>query len=545
MQDKRGNKTSSILIIYTGRPRSLVNLYPDNGLANLAAALIKNGHTTKIVDFGTVETIRLMVPPIISLWLRQVYVHREKLWRKLWRNIQLFCIDQILGFFRKRFERKISHDILNIIKTENIDFVGFKLFTGNGFKGAVSISRRIKQSFPKVKIFAGGPGVDSARKYIYNFCECFDALSYGYGEETIVMLAEFVQGRRKLEEIPNLIFKKDGEIITTPQKWTKNLDDMPFPVYDENVYLSMRGNQKVKVIVLEDSRGCNNKCAFCYHPWKGGNFIRVKTAKRIVDEMEPMITKYGINSFRFAGSSPPPKLIESIADEIIGRGLKVSYFFMARTDFWNEERFRKIKRSGGLSILFGIESGSQYLLDKINKNYTVDLIKRAITSAKEAGIFAIGSFIFPLPFENKATLEETLTLIRELKFDSYIIYPPFIEPGSDWANNPEKYNIEIPINRVKCIKAWLYFDPINPAYLLPLVYKIDGKNVRQIFNERNDFVKILIKEGIFRRAGESDALLSYKVGLSPEELSHLLNPLFFSGDYVAISQILKRLNKSL
>ncbi len=218
---------------------------------------------------------------------------------------------------------------------------------------------------------------------------------------------------------------------------------------------------------------------------------------------------------------------------------------MARTDFWNEERFRKIKRSGGLSILFGIESGSQYLLDKINKNYTVDLIKRAITSAKEAGIFAIGSFIFPLPFENKATLEETLTLIRELKFDSYIIYPPFIEPGSDWANNPEKYNIEIPINRVKCIKAWLYFDPINPAYLLPLVYKIDGKNVRQIFNERNDFVKILIKEGIFRRAGESDALLSYKVGLSPEELSHLLNPLFFSGDYVAISQILKRLNKSL
>ncbi len=545
MQDKRDNKTSSILIIYTGRPRSLVNLYPDNGLANLAASLIKNGHTTKILDFGTVETIRLMVPRIISLWLKRIYVHREKLWRKLWRNIQLFCIDQILSFFRKRFEHKISHDILNIIQTEKIDFVGFKLFTGNGFRSAVSISRRIKQSFPDVKIFAGGPAIDGGRKYIYNLCECFDALNYGYGEETIVMLAEFVQGRRKLEEIPNLIFKKAGKIITTPRKWTKNLDNMPFPVYDENVYLSMKGNQKVKVIVFDDSRGCNNKCAFCYHPWKGGNFIRTKTAKRIVDEMESMITKYGISSFRFAGSNPPPKLIESIADEIIERGLKVSYFFMTRADFWDEERFRKIKRSGALSIFFGIESGSQYLLDKINKNYTVDLIKRTVMSAKKAGIFVIGSFIFPLPFENKATLEETLTLIRELKFDSYIILPPFVEPGSDWANNPEKYNIEILINRVKLIKSWLYFDPINPPCLLPLVYKIDGKNVRQIFNERNNFVKILIKEGIFRSAGESDALLSYKVGLSPEELSHLLNPLFFSGDYVAISQILKRLNKPL
>ena len=539
MTNENIQKTSSLLISYTGYPKNLTNLYPDNGLASLAACLIKNGHKIKILDYGTVDTMRLMSPGIIRRWLKKIYTKRRKIWGKT----QLFFIEKVLVSFRKRFENKTAKDILNIIKSERIDFIGFKLFVGGSFKGSISIAKKIKRRYPNLKIFAGGPTVDICREHIYREFDGFDALAYGEGEETIVMLAEFVQGRVELEEIPNLIFRRDGKIITTKAKRVEDLNNLPFPVYDEDVYLSMRSNKKVKAIVFDESRGCPYRCAFCNHREKSGTFTRTKTAKRIVDEMEFMITKYGINSFRFAGSNPPPKLMENVADEIMERGLEVYYHFMARVDFSNEGMLRKMKKSGALSVLFGIESGSQYLLDKLNKNCKVNQIKTAVKAAKKTDLFIIGSFIFPLPFENDATKEETINLVKELKLDGLFINPPGVFPGTEWAKNPDKYNIEISVTTAEFAKCWLYFDIDSARGFLP--YTVNGKNGKEIITEERNFIRTLIKQGLFRTAGEDGTLLSHKIGILPEEFSHLLNPLFFSGDYVAISQILKRLNKPL
>ena len=539
MKNRNIQKTSSLLVSYTGCPRNLTNLYPDNGLASLAACLIKNGHKTKILDYGTVDTMRLMSPGIIRKWLKKIYTKRGKIWGET----QLFFIKKVLVIFRKRFENKTAKDILNIIKSERIDFIGFKLFVGDGFRGSISTAKKIKRRYPNLKIFAGGPTVDICHEHIYREFDGFDALAYGEGEETIVMLAEFVQGRVELEEIPNLIFRRDGKIITTKAKRVEDLNNLPFPVYDEDVYLSMRSNKKVKAIVFDESRGCSYRCAFCNHREKSGTFTRTKTAKRIVDEMEFMITKYEISSFRFAGSNPPLKLMESIAEEVMARGLKVYYHFMARVDFSNEGMLRKMKKSGALSVLFGIESGSQYLLDKLNKNCKVNQIKTAVKAAKKTDLFVIGSFIFPLPFENDATKEETINLVKELKLDGLFINPPGVFPGTEWAKNPDKYNIEISVTTAEFAKCWLYFDIDSAHGFLP--YTVNGKNRKEIITEERNFIRTLIKQGLFRTAGEDGALLSHKVGILPEEFSHLLNPLFFSGDYVAISQILKRLNKPL
>jgi len=539
MSNKSDQGTSSLLVSYTGCPRNLTNLYPDNGLANLAACLIANGHKTKILDYGTVETMRLMSSGVIGRWLKKIYTKRGKIGGKT----QLFFIKKVLVIFRKRFENKTAKDILNIIKSERIDFIGFKLFVGDGFRGSISMAKKIKRKYPKVRIFAGGPTVDICCEHIYREFDGFDALAYGEGEETIVMLAEFVQGRVELEKIPNLIIRRDGKIITTSAKRVENLNNLPFPVYDEDVYLSMRGNKKVKAIVFDESRGCPYRCAFCNHREKSGTFTRTKTAKRIVDEMEFIIKKYGISSFRFAGSNPPPKLMESIAEEIMKRGLKVYYHFMARVNFSKEEMFHKMKKAGAVSVLFGIESGSQYLLDKINKNCKVNQIKTAVKAAKKAGLFVIGSFIFPLPFENDSTKEETINLVKELKLDGFFINPPGVFPGTEWAKDPDKYNIEMSASPAEFAKCWMYIDIDSASGFLP--GRFNGKDYKEISIEKRNFVKVLIKEGLFRTAGEDGTLLSHKIGILPEEFSHLLNPLFFSGDYVAISQILKRLNKPL
>lgn len=538
MFNKSNQGTSSLLISYTGCPRNLTNLYPDNGLASLAACLIANGHKIKILDFGTVETIKLMVPEIIREWLKKAYAKKGKAWGK----IQLFFIERVLDILRKHFENKIAKDIINIIESEGIDFIGFKLFVGNGFKGSVSIAKKIKRKYPALKIFAGGPTVDICGKYIFKEFNGFDALAYGEAEKTIVMLAEFVQGKRQLEEIPNLIFRRNGRNITTSGERIENLDSLPFPVYDEDIYLAMKDNHKVKAIVFDESRGCPYRCAFCNHRKKSGTFTRTKTAKRIVDEMEFMITKYGINSFRFAGSNPPSQLMEDIAEEIMAKGLKVYFHFMARVDFSKEEMFQKMKKSGGLSVLFGIESGSQYLLDKLHKNCKVNQIITAVKAAKKAGLFVIGSFIFPLPFENDATKEETINLIRELNLDGFFINPPGVFPGTEWANNPDKYGIKILDTAAEFARYWLYFDIDSAKGHIP--YRVNDKSEQGIITEERDFVNTIAKAGLFRIAGEDGALLSRKVGKSPEEFNRLVNAMFFTGNYIAIARLLKRLNKS-
>ena len=109
MQNKGNQMTSSLLICYLGCPRNLTNLYPDNGLASLAGCLIKNGHKTKILDYGTVDTRRLMSPGIIRGWLKKVYTKRGKIWART----QLFLIEKVLAIFRKCFENKTAKDILN------------------------------------------------------------------------------------------------------------------------------------------------------------------------------------------------------------------------------------------------------------------------------------------------------------------------------------------------------------------------------------------------------------------------------------------------
>jgi radical SAM superfamily enzyme YgiQ (UPF0313 family) len=74
-----------------------------------------------------------------------------------------------------------------------------------------------------VKVFGGGPHVDWFHEMIYDVTDVFDVLAYGEGEETIVLLAGYIEGRKKLEEIPNLIFRKEGKIITTTEKRIEDL----------------------------------------------------------------------------------------------------------------------------------------------------------------------------------------------------------------------------------------------------------------------------------------------------------------------------------
>ncbi|MCM8760466.1 MAG: radical SAM protein, partial [Candidatus Omnitrophica bacterium] len=201
---------------------------------------------------------------------------------------------------------------------------------------------------------------------IYKVGEFFDALCYGEGEETIVHLADFVAGKKKLEDVPNIIFRKeDGSIVKTPRKFIEELDKLPLAVYTPDVYLNI--NEKLKMLVLDESRGCPNACYFCIHPVKSGK-RRTKSPERVICEIKEYKRRYAVSLFRYAGSSTPGSLIIDIAKRIIEEKLDVKYTSFGHINEFDID-FSLLKSSGCESIFFGLESADEKILkDGMNKN---------------------------------------------------------------------------------------------------------------------------------------------------------------------------------
>ena len=539
--------TKSLLISYAGYPFAPNSFIPDNGLANLASSLINAGHATKILDFNTPDLVERLYPTRLSQSVAPImenlingHAPSVKEIAKLW------LTDKKLNRHRKTEASLIGKELVEIVMKGKIDFVGLKLWHGDGFTGSLRIARELKRVKPELFVFGGGPHVDVFREYVYTATRDFDALVYGEGEETIVMLAEYAKGKRKLQEIPNLIFKSGGGTIVTPMKRIENLDALPYPVYDEDVYPAMKENQKIKMIVLDESRGCNNSCYFCIHPLKSGN-LRVKTAKRVVDEMAEIKKKYGIGVFRYAGSNTPLKLTNEIASEILERNLKVEYTTFGHVRGITPGIFRLLKSSGCFGIFFGVESGSQRILDKsINKGVRVEQVRKAIEYAKDAGLFTAASIIFPCPGETEETQKETINLLSETMPDSAPIQFPVIAPGTEWFKNPGRFGFEF--NEKAFLKKTMGYKiklSFPPRFWKPFPYKINGKNYRQYAEELEKFIERVESIGI--RTGISDeiALLAKYAHISPCEYRDQNRANFLTGNFESIHRQVSKINKNV
>ncbi len=475
------------LVSYSGYPFSPTNFLPDNGLANLAGALKEEGYQVKIFDFNTPRLINRLFPhqfsrkitPLITRILEEGRTSFRDGWRLLrW--------EKILRVHWDRETEKIGKELCGKIEEENPLFVGFKLWNGDGFSGSVTFARMIKRFFPHIPVVGGGPHVDVFKEIIFKFFPVFDVLVYGEGERSIVRLADFFAGKGRLIDIPNLIFQEGTQLITTNEERIENLDDLPFPVYDPEVYPAMEGDEdKIKMFVIDDSRGCNNRCHFCIHPIKSGK-LRFKSPGRIVEEIKRLKSQFNTRIFRYAGSSTPTKILRKTAELILKEGLDIEYTTFGHVRGGNKEDFEILKKSGCYAIFFGIESGNQRILDEtMNKNVTVDKIRETIKLAKEAGIFVAGSLIYPTPLDDEKTREETLKLLEEVKPHSAPVQFPLITPGTEWGENPQKFGFKLTCSREKFLKmAFGQFLKGNGGSLRNIPLKNNNKDSNTQRNQR-------------------------------------------------------------
>ncbi len=539
-----------LLVSYAGYPYTPSSLTPDNGLANLAGALLEAGHDVRVVDYGTLSTMRRLFPEELS---RQVKPLAEAMLSSADAAPAPEQLAQ-LGQFAERLEahqqaqlQQIGRELIEEVGKFRLDFVGFKLWNGDGFSGSVVLAEMLRDEFPRLHIYAGGPQASWFNEVIYRRTDVFDAIACGEAEATIVALAEHATGERNLGDIPAIVYRQNGEVIEVPRAGWLDLNDLPVPVYDTEIYPAMAGDDKIKIVVLDDSRGCPYRCGFCTHPIESGPRLRTASAQLLVDRMERIVREYGISVFRFAGSSTPGSLMYEVAQEILARGLDVQYSCFGHFASADPDHFQVMADSGLYAIFFGIESGCQQVLDRaVRKGIELAGVKDTVQRAQQAGLFVVTSMIVPLPFDTQETIKESLDFITDLRPDSAPVQFPGLLPGTPWLAQPERYNFDVDTEELLLAgldyKIKLLFPP---QFWEAPPYKVNGMTFPQFAALTMKFAQDLEAAGILTGVPDDMALIARCAGMTAQQFRDQARLWCLTGDVTGMTQMVEQANRAI
>lgn len=223
-----------------------------------------------------------------------------------------------------------------------------------------------------------------------------------------------------------------------------NINDIPFP--DRDIVPIRDYTRKVngvKATSIIASRGCPYSCGYCINSTKSlFSKVRFRSIDSIINEIKELIYNYQFNSFVFYDDTFTiyPKI-----DELLKRIKELNVTFRcngnARKDTY--DLFLKLHDAGCVEIAFGIESGSQKILDNVGKKVTIAQNRLAIYNAKKAGIMVKAFLMVGSPGENWNTVKETIKFMNDTRPQYWTLFTFVPLPGCDIYNNPDKYNIKI------------------------------------------------------------------------------------------------------
>jgi anaerobic magnesium-protoporphyrin IX monomethyl ester cyclase len=296
---------------------------------------------------------------------------------------------------------------------------------------------RMAKKLKKVEntIIVGGPHVSAVPVETLEECPSIDIVVIGEGEITVLDLAT----QKNLSDIAGIVYR-DGSTIKTnpPRRMIKDLDSIEFPARDllpEEKYrpgpilnIGYQGNQFTTIVT---ARGCTGKCTFCSSRsfWK---ILRLRSADNILEEVDQLVKK-GIKHLMIVDDTFTclNTRVVKFCNELIKRKYNLKWNCYARVNDVDLATLKLMKKAGCFFIYYGVESGSQEILNDSNKMITLAQVEKAIRLTKKVGIITNCSFIMGLPGETKETLKMTLDFAIKLNphIAEFYIATPF--PGTE------------------------------------------------------------------------------------------------------------------
>jgi len=331
-------------------------------------------------------------------------------------------------------------ELLDEILKNDPEIVGLSAMTCQ-ILPALEIASGLRKKKPTLRIIVGGHHINATKGELFGFTNDVDFLFYGEGEREFYTLVTALDKKEPLEKIRGLIFKKNGAVvINEPPLPIIDLDELPFPDLDllkidaYDIYYA----KSLPMTSLLASRGCPYNCIYCSASMVQGKKFRQRSPVNVVDEIEHNYKKYGIKQFAVKDSTftADKKWVYAICSEIQKRNLKIHWTCNSRANLLDEDLLKAMKKSGCYFIAFGIESGSQKILDVLRKGIMVQEVKEGLALCKKMGMKRIGTFMIGNPTETEADARETLQMIKNLDLDLAFTFATIAYPGTpiyEWA----------------------------------------------------------------------------------------------------------------
>jgi anaerobic magnesium-protoporphyrin IX monomethyl ester cyclase len=312
-----------------------------------------------------------------------------------------------------------------------------KMCLGRMREAALAMTRQARAAGARV-IISGHDAADAPEVYL---AAGADYVIVGEGELTLGELAARLDAAppdspAKVDDIPGLVWKELGmQRKSGPRALLKNLDELPLPAWDlvdvERYRAFWKRRHGYFSLNVVTTRGCPYLCNWCAKPVYG-NTYHTRTPESVVTEIRLLRERYAPDHLWFCDDifGLKARWLLPFADQIAAAGLTTPFLCQTRADLMTDENVAALRRAGCAEAWMGVESGSQAVLDAMDKGITVAHVRSAVARLRAAGV-RVGFFLqFGYPDEGWRDIEMTRQLIRELAPDEIGISVSYPLPGT-------------------------------------------------------------------------------------------------------------------
>lgn len=321
-----------------------------------------------------------------------------------------------------------------------------------------------------------------------------DELDFGILGEAENTLKEILQEKSKTE-ILGLYYKENDAVkFTGCRPFIEDLDSLPFParhLVDNNIY-RRPDNNKVQA-TIKVSRGCPFHCFFCLATPVSGAKVRRRSPENIVAEIRECVEKYNIKNFLFWSDifNIDKDWTMELCQAIIDSGLKITWSANTRADTADLEMAEMMYKSGCRLVSIGVESGSQYMLEKMGKKITLNDVRRTVKVFKKAKIRIYNYFVIGLPWETEETVEETIKFAIELNSDFISFYTATPLPGSRFYDYALEHNL---FDKQTSFENAYFYPAVNTHHLSrERVFELHKSAIKRFYLRPLYILKMLLR----------------------------------------------------
>ena len=350
------------------------------------------------------------------------------------------------NFFYDLYKQHYVPDILK----EDIDILGISITSVEQIIPGLTLAHLIKQARKDIHITVGGSVftklVDVLEKGSPLF-EIIDSFIVHEGETPLLRLVEHLRGDGDLSQVPNLLYRENGEVKVNRPFAKEELNALPTPDFDGmpfDLYFSPE-----RVLPIMGSRGCYwERCAFCSIPFDHMDF-HVRYAETVMQDFKKLKEKYGCNYFFFTDEALPINFMKTFAEKMIAEKVDVQWTGELKFEksLLRDNRMETLYKSGCRKLIFGLESYNQRVLDAMKKGCPKEVIDETVEQCIRIGIGMHFYILIGFPTETREEVMDSVNFVMDNRaiLDSAgfsCIASQFdLEKGTPIGKNPEEYKV--------------------------------------------------------------------------------------------------------